>query len=395
MGGDLTSSDFFNHIPLNDEAVMKFLGVHLRLVDLNKLRELKTHYDLEHNSQLFLFIRNQKLEPSGLDLFSEDFKTQIISWVVASVNGIAKRILDREHFLQTYDVISRIKGDFRESKNDLAIYLGEQNDNFRVFKRLAESNISFEGFHYCFDWKIGDQLMRVFGLTKYADRDYVIYIRHGSRLLGINELFEDKFASYSKQRYDYFELRSFFRGNLYDKYVENDDKEAGELVNNLYFQGGAAVVFAYDLEDEHKYVEGRIDKVHLKEHHIPRESDLEQKLLKLGHQNNPRTLDDIVEFRLAVRQLPRNVRYIAMDIHNKLGNPLIQMLLQNGHMMNHGAVAVIHVGKKGGNASAPLCANQEDERESLCTKCEELCLWLRARSCGCGRKQGNWQRVQR
>jgi hypothetical protein len=164
-------------------------------------------------------------------------------------------------------------------------------------------------------------------------------------LLGINELFEDKAVSFSKLKHNYFELRNFYRRNYYDKYIENNDKEAGEMVNNLYFHGGVVMIFAFDLNDEHKYVEGRVDPVHLKEKHIPRGPNLKDKLLVLGHETNYHVVNEIINFRKAVYELPRDLRYIAVDIHNKLGNPLVQMLLQNGHMLQHGSAAIMYVGK--------------------------------------------------
>ena len=227
----------------------------------------------------------------------------------------------------------------------MVLYLGGQNNNFQVFKRLAENNISFKNFYFCFDWKINDELLRLFKLKKYSGRDYVIYIRHNSRLLGINELFEEKYVTFSKENYNYFELKNFFRNNYLDKYIENNDEETAELVNNLYFYGDVALIFAYDGDDEHKYVENKTKKFNLKETHIPGNSNRENRLLALGFENQPHLLSDILEFRKAVVKLPRNIRYLSVDIHNKLGNPLTQLFLQNGHMLHHGSVAMVHVGR--------------------------------------------------
>ena len=328
----------------NNDYILNFLDVNVRLVNLEELAELKSHYDLESSSQVFLFIRNQKLESPTFNFFSSALESEIMDWVTDSVNGLAKKIVREEDFLQILEVESRISGRFDDRSHDFLIYLGDQNKNFQVFKRLAESNVTFKGFYFCFDWKIGNKILRKFKLTKNSDRDYLVYLRHPSRLLGINQLFEERAAIFNRETFDYFDVRTFFRSNFYDKYVENDDQETGELVNNLYFHGGVAVVFAFDWDDEHKYLEGGKPFLHLKERHMIN-ANHEEVLLRLGHEDQPRVLDDVIEFRKAVKHLPRNVRYLAVDVHNKLGNPLVQLFLRNGTMLQHGSVAIVHVRK--------------------------------------------------
>lgn len=237
----------------NDLNVLRYLNTLVRLVDLGKIDNLQKHYDFEDPSQIQLYTRNRFIRHPVPNFASSTIIEDLIQWAADNISAIDKAIVKYDDFIARFNVISRIRGAYDDTSNDFVIYLGSHNGNYKIFRRLAENNIKFKLFYHCFDWAIGDRLMRRWEQVKLSGRDYVLYVRHDARLKGINELFEQKTSSYQPEEFDYFDLRQFFRNHFYDKYVENDAKELGDVVNNLYWQGGAALVFGYDLGEALAY----------------------------------------------------------------------------------------------------------------------------------------------
>lgn len=329
----------------------------IRLVDLGMIDKLQDHYEFENPSQVQLYTRNRFITHKAPNFESSTIVQDLIQWTADRISEIDKPIVKYENFISLFNVVSRIRGSYDDPSHDFVIYLGQKNGNYKVFRRLAENNIKFKRFYHSFDWTVGDKLLKRLNMTKYINRDYVVYIRHDSRLKGINELFESKAVSYHVEEFDYFDLRHFFKSNFYDKYVENDAKEIGDLVNNLYWFNGGALVIGYDLGDELAYhqeyqkqqqaQEGNKNKKkqNIKEMKVRQHTpDKEKELLIMGIPNRGISIPFLKEFREAVLFLPRSLRYIAMDIHNKYENPLVQLFISNNVMMKPGQVYLFYVG---------------------------------------------------
>lgn len=327
---------------------MTYLDVKVRWVDLEMLPKLKSHYDLEQWTHITLFIRNQKVEiqPEQLDFSDDMFEHDIINNAFSIISQIIKPILKFEDFMHDFDISNRTVSEPSNSHLDYMLYVGKDNKNFRVFKRLAENNLDFKKKYYCLDWTVGDKILRRFNMVKYSGRDYVLYIRHHSRLKGINELFEDQAIEYSKLKFNYFELRKFYRMNKFDKYTQNNDEEISVLIDNLFFHGGAAVVYSYDSEDPHKYVEERHDEIEkkLKSIVFNETPNKKEKLFRLGFENDYKNLEGVEIFRKAVYHLPRSVNYLMVDVHNKMGNSLVQLYMNNNTLLRAGMVSIVYVG---------------------------------------------------
>lgn len=328
---------------------MRYVGLKLRYVDLEALPKLKGHYDLEKWTHIALFIRNQKvnIEPEHMEVGEDLYEYQTMQNAIVRISEIIKPILSLKDFLHRFDVNSKIIGNYRNSELDYVIYFGRENKNFRIYRRLAENNVDFRKFYYCFDSQIGNQIFRNYKKVKYSDMDYVVYIRHGSRLKGINNLFEDEFTEYSKGSFNYFEIRRFFKSNKYDKYIHNDGEEIVELVDNIFLHGGAVMVYAYDTEDPHRYAMDRQSEVEkkIKLMELPDSPERKAKLYKLGFENDYKNLERMEIFRRSVYHLPRSIRYMSLDIHNKMGNPLYQLYMNNGVMMMPGMLSIFYTGK--------------------------------------------------
>jgi hypothetical protein len=295
-----------------------------------------------------LFIRNQKVEiqPKDFDLNDDLLEHKTINNAFTAISQMIKPILKFEDFMHDFDISNRTISDSSNFKLDYVIYVGGNNRNLKVFKRLAENNLDFQKFYSCLDWTIGDKLLKRFNMVKYSERDYILYVRHHSRLKGINELFEDQVVDYSKPKFNYFELRKFYRMNKFDKYAQNNDQEISVIVDNLFFHGGAAVVYAYDSEDPHKYVEERQDEIEkkLKSVVFNESPNKKERLFRLGFENDYKNLEGVEIFRKAAYHLPRSVNYLMVDVHNKMGNALVQLYLNNNTLLRAGMVSVVYVG---------------------------------------------------
>ena len=118
-----------------------------------------------------------------------------------------------------------------------------------------------------------------------------------------------------------------------------DETETNELINNIFFHGGAALVYAYEGS-----VQNETSNDKLKSKILPDEPHKKEKLYQLGFENDLRNLEGIQLFRKSIYPLPRSIRYLVVDIKNNMGSSINQLYMHNSVMMVPGMVTLFYTG---------------------------------------------------
>lgn len=274
---------------LQNRDFVKENNVDLVFLDSNKTSFFKKHYDLETDTNLFFFTRNQLVVLENFqNLSSEENILETVS------DFVEKNIKSVSIQLKNLDQVENLV----ENKKMIGIYLGAKNENYNSFYNLAIDNIDFN-FYFSSDEELKEKIYKRYSLEDTPKNDTFVILRHQEL---ITDFDQEELVSFDKLSSD-FEIDQFFK---YERYPKLRDCSFNSLnVDNLFLKREKMLLFITDENDDNEEKNNNI-------------------------------------FYESLKMLPKRLIYSKCDIQNDNMNHYLTIFMRGGHIMEPNKIYIVY-----------------------------------------------------